>query len=73
MLTKTSSLQSSNVNLLLSRPFLGLVLVLDSVLLKVEQLTSWLQSGPQKVWLFPPVIVTVSVKQLRSRLQLLSL
>ena len=73
MLTKTSSLQSSNVNLLLSRPFLGLVLVLDSVLLKVEQLTSWLQSHPQKVWLFPPVIVTVSVKQLRSRHQLLSL
>lgn len=41
------------MNLPLLRPFLGFVLVLDSVPLKVEQLISWLPSGPQKVWLFP--------------------
>ena len=42
------------------------MLVIDSVLLKVEQLLSWLQSGHHAVSLLPLVTVTVFVKQLRN-------
>ena len=48
------------------RPVLGIVLAIDSVLLKVEQLMSWLQSGHRAVSVFPLVAVTVSVKQHRN-------
>ena len=36
---------SNSVNPILLRPVLGIVLAVDSVLLKMEQLKSWLQSG----------------------------
>ena len=38
---------SNDVNPILLRPVLGIVLNIDSVLLKMEQLMSWLQSGHQ--------------------------
>ena len=64
---------SNNVNPILLRPVLGIVLAIDSVLLKMEQLMSWLQSGPHAVSFFPLGAVTVSVKQLRNVHQTLSL
>ena len=36
---------SNDVNPILLRPVLGIVLNIDSVLLKMEQLMSWTQSG----------------------------
>ena len=67
------------MNLLLSRPFLRFVLVLDSVLLN-EGISGGAADTMaakslvlKKSGFFPPVTVTVSVKQLRSRHQLLSL
>ena len=36
---------SNDVNPILMRPVLGIVLNIDSVLLKMEQLMSWIQSG----------------------------
>ena len=36
---------SNDVNPILLRPVLGIVLNIDSVLLKMEQLMSWIQSG----------------------------
>ena len=44
---------SNNVNPILLRPVLGIVLAIDLALLKTEQLMSWLQSGHQVVCLFP--------------------
>ena len=61
------------LNPILLRPVLGIVLPRDSVLLKMEQLMSWLQSGHHAVSFFPVVAVTVSIKQLRSVHQTLSL
>ena len=43
--TKIEIIMSNNVNRILLRPVPGIVLALDSVLLKMEQLMSWLQSG----------------------------
>ena len=40
---------SNSVNPILLRPVLGIVLPIDSVLLKMEQLMSWLQSGHHAV------------------------
>lgn len=57
---------SNNVNPVLLRPVLGIVLAIDSVLLKTEQLMSWLQYGHHTVSILPLVAVTVSVKQLRN-------
>ena len=53
---------SNNINPILLRPVLGIVLATDSVLLRMEQLVSC-----------PLVAVTVSVKQLRNARQTLSL
>ena len=64
---------SNSVNPILLRPVLGIVLAIDSVLLKMEQFMSWLQSGHHAVSFFPLVAITVSVKQLRSVHQTLSL
>ena len=36
---------SNDINPILMRPVLGIVLNIDSVLLKMEQLMSWIQSG----------------------------
>ena len=44
---------SNSVNPILLRPVLGIVLPIDSVLLKMEQLMSWLQSGHHAVSFFP--------------------
>ena len=43
---------SNNVNPILLRPVLGIVLAIDSVLLRLEQLMSWLQSGHRAVSVF---------------------
>ena len=40
---------SKSVNPILLRPVLGLVLAIYSVLLKMEQLIAWLQSGHHAV------------------------
>ena len=39
---------------------------MDSVLLKMETLMSWLQSGHHAVSFFPLVVAVVSAKQLRA-------
>ena len=52
----------NNVNLILLSPVLGIVLAIDLVLLKMEQLMSWLQSGHHAVNFFPLVAFIVSVK-----------
>ena len=64
---------SNSVNPILLRPVLGIVLAIDSILLKMEQFMSWLQSDHHAVSFFPLVAVTVSVKQLRNVHQTLSL
>ena len=48
------------------RPVLGTELAIDSVLLKMEQLMSWLRSGHRAVSFFPLVAVIISAKQLRN-------
>ena len=53
---------NSSVNPILLRPVLGIVLAIDSVLLKTEKLMSQLQSGHRAVSFFPLVVVIVSVK-----------
>ena len=57
---------SNSVNPTLLRPVLGIVLAIQSVLLKMEQLMSWLQSVHHAVSFFPLVASTVSVRQLRN-------
>ena len=64
---------SNSVNPILLRTVLGIVLVIDSALLRMEQLMSWLQSGHHAVSFFPLVAVIVSVKQLRNVHQILNL
>ena len=64
---------SNNVDPILLSPVLRTVLAINLVLLKMEQLMSWLQSGHHAVSFFPLVGVTVSVKQLRIVCQTLSL
>ena len=66
MPTKIQIIMSSRVNPILLRPVLGIVLSIDSVLLKMEQFTSWLQSGHRAVSFSPLMAVIVSVKQLRN-------
>ena len=48
------------------RPVSGIVQATYSVLLKMEQLMSWLQSGHHAVSFFPLVEVLVSAEQLRN-------
>ena len=55
---------SNNVNPILLRPALGIVLAIGSVLLKLEQLMSWLQSGHHAVILLQLAGASVSAKQL---------
>ena len=62
----TVILMSNSINPILLRPVLGIVLAIDSVLLNMEQLMSWLQSGHLAVSFFPLVAVLVFVKQLRN-------
>ena len=67
---------SNNVNPIFMGPVLGIVLAIVSVLLKMEQLMSWLQSGHHAVSFFVLgifclfvcflVVVIVSIKQLRT-------
>ena len=71
--TKIQIIMSSNVNPILLRLALGLVLAIDSVLLRLAQFMSWLQSGHRGVSFFPLVAVTVPVKQLGNVHQTLSL
>ena len=54
---------SNNVNPILLRPVLGILLAIDSVLLKMKQPMSWLQSGYHALNFFPAVVVIVSMKQ----------
>ena len=51
---------------ILLRQILGIVQAIDLVLLNMEQLMSWLQSGHHEVRFFPLVAVTVSAAQLRN-------
>ena len=60
----TKNIMSISVNPILLRPVLGTVLAINSVLLKMEQLMSWLPH--HAVSFFPLVAVTVSVKQLKN-------
>ena len=64
MPTKVQIIMSSSVNPILLRLVLRSVLAIHSVLLKVEQLMSRLQSGHYAVSFFPLTPVIVSEKQL---------
>ena len=64
---------SNSINPILLRPVLGIVLAVDSVLLKTEEIMSWMQSGHHAATFFSLVAVIVSVKQLRNVHQTLSL
>ena len=64
---------SNSVNLILLRPFLGIVLAIDIVLLNMEQLMSWLKFGHHGVSFFPLVAFIVFVKQPRNIYQTLRL
>ena len=63
MFTKIKMIMSNNVNPILLRPVLGILLAIDSVLLRMKQLMSWLQSGYHALNFFPVVAVIVSIKQ----------
>ena len=52
MPTKIQIIMSNSVNPILLRPVFGVVLAIGSVLLKLEQLMSWLQSGYHAVSFF---------------------
>ena len=71
MPTKIQIIMSNNVNPILLRPVLGIMLIIDSILLKVEQLMSQLQSGHHAISFSPLMAVRVSVKQLKSVYQIL--
>ena len=66
MPTKIQIIKSSSVNSLILRPVLRIVLGMDLVMLRMEQLTPWLQSVHHAVSFFPQVIVSVSAKQLKN-------
>ena len=66
MPTKIQIIKSNSVNSLILRPVLRIVLGMDSVMLRMEQLTPWLQSVHHVVSFFPQVIVSVSAKQLKN-------
>ena len=53
MPTKIQIIMSNSINLILLRPSSGIVLAIDSVLLKLEQLISWLLSGHHAISFFP--------------------
>lgn len=64
---------SININLILFKSVLGIVLAIDSgYYTLILQLISWLQSGHHEVSFFSPLVaVTVSVKPLRDMHQTL--
>ena len=65
-LVRTHSLQLEGLFAPFSfRPVPGIVQAVDSVLLKMETLMSWLQSGHHAVSFLPLVVAVVSAKQLR--------
>ena len=66
MPTKIQIVMSSSVNLILLRPVLGMLLTIDSFVLKMEQLISQLQSGHHAVGVSPLVAVIIPVRQLRN-------
>ena len=66
MSTKIQTIMSNSVNPILLGPALGMSLTINSVLLKMAQLISWLLSGHHSVSPSPRGAVTVSVKQLWS-------
>ena len=66
MPTKIQIVMSSSVNLILLRPVLGMLLTIDSFVLKMEQLVSQLQSGHHAVGVSPLVAVIIPVRQLRN-------
>ena len=66
MPTKIQIIMSTSVNPIHLRPVLEVVLAMDSVLLKVEQLMSWLQSDHHTVSFFSLVAIKVSIKQHRN-------
>ena len=51
--TKIQTIMSNSVNPILLGPVLGMMLTVNSVLLKMAQLISWLLSGHHSVSLFP--------------------
>lgn len=57
---------SSNLNPILLKPVLGIVLAIYLILLKMDQFMPWLQAGRHAVSFFPMVAVIASVKQLRT-------
>lgn len=57
---------SGTVNPILRKPFVRIVLAVDSVQLQIEQFMLWLQSGHHTVSFFPLVEVIVSAKPLRN-------
>ena len=63
MLTMIQIIMSSSVNLILLKPNLGTVLAISSVLLKMEQFMSWLQSGHHAVNFFPLMADTYLLKK----------
>ena len=64
---------STSVNCILLRPVIGIVLAIDSVLFKMKQFMSWLQSGHYAFSFSPLLAVMVSAKQVRNVHQTLSL
>ena len=52
MLTKVHIIMNNSVNPILLRPVHGIVLAINSVLLKMEQFMSWLQSDCDAVSFF---------------------
>ena len=62
MPTKIWIILSNSVNPILLRPVLGIVVAIDSVPHKMEQLMSQLQSGHHAGNFFPLVAAIVSVK-----------
>ena len=53
MSTKIEIIVSISVSPLLLKPVLGIVFAIDSVLLKLEQLMSWLQTDIMELTFFP--------------------
>jgi len=66
MPTKIQIVMSSSVNPILLRPVLGILLTINSFVLKMEQLISQLQSGHHALGVSPLVAVIIPVKQLRN-------
>ena len=73
MPTKIQIVMSSSVDLILLRAVFGMLLTIDSFVLKMEQLISQLQSVHHAVGVSLLVAVIIPVKQLRNVYQTLNL